>query len=297
MKIVMTGGSGFLGQIILKELSRYKVVTISRSGSDINVDLSKEVPSLPTVDLIIHCAGKAHSVPKTEEEKQAFFDVNLKGTANLLSGLEKANSLPKSFVFISTVAVYGCETGVMINENYPLNARDAYGLSKIEAEKLVQSWCNKNNVICSILRLPLLVGENPPGNLGAMINAIKRGYYFNISGGTAKKSMVLGDDVAKIILKAAEIGGTYNLTDGENPAFFALSSYIASELNKSKPKNIPAWLAKLMGRIGDLFGRKSPINSAKLSKITSDLTFDDAKARIVLGWKPSSIVGGFKIKI
>lgn len=104
---------------------------------------------------------------------------------NLLRGLEK-NKLPKEFVFISSLAVYGKEEEVNINENYPLNAKDPYVLSKINSEKLIQDWCKKDNVICTILRLPLLVGESPPGNLGAMIKANK-GYYFNIGGDKAKK--------------------------------------------------------------------------------------------------------------
>lgn len=45
----------------------------------------------------------------------------------------------------------------------------------------------QHNVVCTILRLPLLVGTNPPGNLGAMIKGIARGYYFNIGGGKSKK--------------------------------------------------------------------------------------------------------------
>ena len=84
---ILTGANGFLGKHIVKEL-KVKPVTIGRnSQSDIIVDLSKEIPLLPKVDLVIHSAGKAHSVPKTNIEKQSFFDVNVKGTENLLKGL------------------------------------------------------------------------------------------------------------------------------------------------------------------------------------------------------------------
>ena len=296
MNILITGASGFLGKHCLAQLlCEHKITTMSRKDSDILADITKEVPNLQSFNLTIHCAGKAHSVPKTAMEKQAFFDVNLTGTANLLKGLEQSEKLPESFVFISTVAVYGIESGEMITENHSLNAQDPYGLSKIQAEHLVQAWCAKNKVICSILRLPLLLGENPPGNLGAMIKGIKKGYYFDIAGGKAKKSMVLAEDVARIIPIAAEIGGIYNLTDGYHPSFFELSNLISNQLNKSSSINIPNWVAKPLGWIGDIVGNKFPINSNKLQKITSDLTFDDSLARQKLGWNPVPVLKGFKI--
>ena len=183
----------------------------------------------------------------------------------------------------------------MIDEDAALNARDPYGLSKIEAEKIIINWCERNNVLCTILRLPLLVGENPPGNLGAMIKGIKKGYYMNIAGGLAKKSMVMADDVANAIIKASLVGGIYNLTDGYHPSFKELSNHIAQQLNKKAPFNIPNWTAKLLANVGDVLGNKAPFNSYKLSKIKADLTFDDSKARNAFGWNPQPVLQSFKV--
>ena len=125
-------------------------------------------------DLVIHTAGKAHSIPKSEAEKRAFFDVDVNGILNLLNGLEKALQLPQYFVFISSVSVYGVETGHLIPEQAPLLAQDPYGKSKIQAEKIVEDWSVKNKVICTILRLPPLARLNPPGTLGAIIKGIQK---------------------------------------------------------------------------------------------------------------------------
>lgn len=292
--VLLTGANGFLGKHVLKELN-VKWVTLGRnSQSDIIVDLSKKIPLLPLVDLVVHSAGKAHSVPKTDLEKQSFFEVNVGGTENLLKGLEKAG-LPKKFVFISSVSVYGIMSGNRINEEQPLMAQDSYGKSKILAEKLVQDWCMKNNIICTILRLPLVVGKNPPGNLGAMINGIRKGFYFNIAGGTAKKSMVLADDIGSIILKVAEVGGVYNLTDGYHPSFHEMSLLVSKQLGKDKVNNMPIWIAKIFAFFGDIIGSKFPINSDKLNKLNATLTFDDSKARQAFGWDPQTVLEGFKI--
>jgi nucleoside-diphosphate-sugar epimerase len=294
-RILLTGSSGFLGKQILKIIDTEDVYTLNRANSFFNIDLSKKVPHLTiSFDYVIHCAGKAHSIPNTEIEKSEFFDINVNGTRNLLEGLSK-NKLPKYFVFISSVSVYGLTEGKNINERQPLYAKDPYGQSKIQAEKLVINWCNQNNVICTILRLPLLAGQDPPGNLSFMIIAIKRGYYFNISGVEAKKSIVLATDVAKIILKAAKVGGIYNLTDGEDPSIYQISKKISFLLNQKILLNMPFSLANIIAKIGDIFGDAFPLNRTRLNKLTCSLTFDDSKARMSFGWNPNSVLDNFII--
>jgi nucleoside-diphosphate-sugar epimerase len=293
--IIVTGSSGFLGNIILNHFKNEKTLTIGRKNAAILCDLKSQIPKLPHCNLIIHTAGKAHIVPKTEAEKKDFFNVNVIGTKNLLKGLELAPFLPKCFVFISSIAVYGLDKGTVISENHPLNAKDPYGLSKIQAEEIITNWCKKKNILCTILRLPLLLGENPPGNLGAMIKGIQKGYYMNIAGGLARKSMVMAEDVAKFIISASEIGGIYNLTDGYHPNFRELSEHVALQLGKKPPYSLPNFIAKGLAKTGDIIGNKFPFNSYKLSKIQADLTFDDSKAREAFGWKPEQVLDKFKV--
>ncbi len=107
--------------------------------------------------------------------------------------------------------------------------------------------------------------------------------------------MVLAEDVAKIILLATELGGIYNLADSYHPNFKELSSHIAKHLNKPIPLNIPKWLANIIAKTGDLIGEQAPFNTYKLGKITSDLTFDDTKAREILGWHPQQVLKKFEI--
>lgn len=295
MNLLLTGGNGFLGKQIFNTLSNSVIISnLSRSNSDINVDLSREIPEFNGFyEIVIHSAGLAHISPKSKDEIESFNAINVMGTSNLLKGLNKFP--PKRFVFVSSVSVYGLIEGEKISENSKLAAIDPYGKSKIIAEELVLKWCKENKVVCTILRLPLLVGRNPPGNLGFMIKGIKKGFYFNISGGKSKKSMVLASDVAKFILDASKIGGIYNLTDGYHPSFCELSQYISHQLGIKYLPNISMFFAKIIAFIGDMAGSKFPLNSDKLDKITSTLTFDDSKARKAFGWNPTPILDGFKI--
>ncbi len=296
MICLITGANGFLGKFIAKKISlSHSVFGLSRSSADFDFFLEKQVPNFNLqFDVIIHTAGKAHVNPKSDVEKMEFHQVNVVGTQNLLRGLEKSG-LPSQFVFISSVAEYGLDFGHKIDETHELNAIDPLGLSKIQSENIVIEWCKKYNVRYTILRLPLIAGANPPGNFGAMLTGISKGYYVNVAGGNAKKSMVLADDVANIILKIAAVGGIYNLTDGYHPTLAEISENISSQLGKKKPLNIPTWLAIILAKIGDLMGSRFPINTNKLLKITSELTFDDIKARTMVGWNPKPVLEGFRI--
>ena len=230
----------------------------------------------------------------TEEEIEMFYQVNLNGTKNLCAGLEKAG-VPTNFIFISTVAVYGMDTGENISESAELKGCTPYALSKIHAEQFLQGWCEENSVKLSILRLPLIAGANPPGNLGAMINGIKRGRYFSIGDADARKSIVMAVDVARLLPALDGKIGVYNLSDGYDPSFGELEMLIARMHGKRKPYSIPLWLARLIARCGDLMGRHAPINSYKLDKIVKPLTFSSKKAQTELGWKPLRVLDNFKI--
>jgi nucleoside-diphosphate-sugar epimerase len=295
MNILLTGSSGFLGSVIEKSLKQFNLFTLNRSSGTYILNLSNTIPVFDErFDLVIHSAGLAHFVPTNQKDSNLFFNNNFLATKNLLSGLE-SSKLVKKFVFISSVSVYGLQEGILVNEDTPLNAIDPYGKSKVLVEELVINWCKKNGVICTIFRLPLLVGANPPGNLGSMINGIQKGYYCNLSGGAAQKSMVLASDIAKFVLKAADVGGTYNLTDGYHPNFKELSILISKQSNIKFVPNIPFFIAKILAVVGDIIGNKFPINSDKLKKIISTLTFDDSKARKEFGWNPTPILIGFNI--
>ena len=295
MNTLLTGAFGFLGKQILSGLD-LPVQTLGRTEGDIRCDLRTEVPSIDIVpDLVVHAAGKAHSIPRNKEEARDFFAVNLQGTINLTKALEAGRDLPQSFVFISTVAVYGCKSGEQIDEATPLKGSSPYALSKIEAERFIADWGSCNGVRVAILRLPLVAGPNPPGNLKLMINGMAKNRYLAIGNGQARKSIVLGTDVGAVILAAAREGGVFNLTDGYNPSLSELEKLISSQLNINPPRNIPFWMARALGKVGDILGSLAPINSAVVEQLTSTLTFSDAAARERLDWSPNPVLEYFKI--
>ncbi|MBD5233486.1 MAG: NAD-dependent epimerase/dehydratase family protein [Bacteroidales bacterium] len=297
MKILVTGGTGFIGRNIVPHLLAEHTVTLcGRSdGNDVKVDLSVESPELSgCFDIVFHAAGKAHTIPATKAEAQSFDDVNFEGTKNLCAALEKSG-VPKSFVFLSSVAVYGCEEGENIDENHPLNGTTPYALSKIKAEEFLKDWCRRHNVTLGILRAPLVAGPNPPGNLGAMITGIRSGKYMSIGMGDAHKSILQVDDIPALIEAASRKGGIYNVCDNHHPTFRELEISIAAQLGGRRIISIPLPVASFFAKIGNILGANAPLNTSKLSKMTKSLTFSNQKAREELGWKPTDVLSSFKI--
>ncbi|MDO1514303.1 NAD(P)-dependent oxidoreductase [Maribacter confluentis] len=284
MNVLLTGATGFLGANILHHFTNmgHHVETIGRSQeNDIIADLATFNKPLNTkYDLVIHAAGKAHVIPKTHAEEKLFYDVNLEGTKNLLKNLVMP---PKNLIFISTVAVYGLDHGQGIDEDYPLKATTPYGKSKVMAENEILAWAKINEVGATILRLPLIIGRNPKGNLKSMIHGIQKGFYFNIGKGNAKKSMVLVDDISMALPILMKQPNIYHLTDGHDPSFKELSGVIAKEYGLKKIYAIPYYVIKPIALCGDiikkLFSISPPIDSLKLDKINKSLTFNDSKAR------------------
>lgn len=295
--LLFTGGTGFLGKNVRPILDKsYEVTTCGITPADeIKANLAKEVPVLDKrYDIVLHACGKAHSVPKTEAEKQVFFDVNYQGTVNLCAALENVG-LPKALIFISTVAVYGCDFGDLITEEHPLNGETPYAKSKIMAEEYLTEWCEKHQVVLGILRPSLLAGKDAPGNLGAMVNGVKKGFYMNIAGGKVIKSILMAEDIAYLLPLVAVKGGIYNVCDSFQPSFGQISESVAKQLGKGKPMSIPYWMAWCMAKVGDLLGSKAPINSYKLEKMVKSLTFSNEKACKELGWEPMDVLKNYKI--
>jgi nucleoside-diphosphate-sugar epimerase len=304
MRILLTGSSGFLGGIILNEIIKdNSVKTIGRSSKPrvsidhICIDISKETYFFENddFDLVIHSAGVAHLSEFKKKTKTNLVEVNTNITANLLKSLETCSKLPERIVFISSVSVYGLDCGTNVSERTVLGAKDSYGVSKIASEKLIQEWGELNNVNVTILRLPLIIGNNAKGNLAKLIKGIQMGYYFHIDGGNARKSMVLGEDIAKNIINLSNFKGVFNLTDGYHPSFRELAQVICRQVNKPEPVNFNKNLFFLVSKVGDFFFGLIPINSRLYRQLIYSLTFDDSYAREVAGWKPKSVLKEFKI--
>lgn len=196
MKILITGGAGFLGtNITLSALGRgYEVIVMDnfvRDGSDRNarilrekgveivhgeVRLKEDWEQFKNIDAIIHLAGQP-GIPKSLENPVLDFHVNALGT---LYGLELARKLKIPFLYASTNKIYSDAINeiplfeeekrfnfgydfVGINENFPMDSagkhpHSPYGVSKASADLLCQEYFHAFKVPTVVMRMSCIYG-------------------------------------------------------------------------------------------------------------------------------------------
>ena len=287
MKVLLTGHTGFLGSKIYAALTKdHEIFTLGRNKEcDYQIDFSRESNALEVnekIDVIIHAAGLAHNKAKSETELYSVNTISVK----TLTEFAMKNAIER-FVLISSTAVYGIENGVGINEETNLMGKSNFAKSKIEAEKILRSWEMKGQQHKAlILRLPLVIGSNPPGNLGRLILSINSGKHVCLDGNNAIKSIVLASDVATLIneqlKKKIKIQGTFNLCNDYSPSFNWLENTLSTLFNKRFRFTINITLFR---KFVVFLKVKLKINTPILGKLFYDLTFSDKEARQHLNFR------------
>jgi nucleoside-diphosphate-sugar epimerase len=293
-RVLITGGYGFIGSHIATSFVKagWEVLTLGLDPrNDIVHDLSKGVPDLPelTLDAVVHAAGLAHKIPPGLDGMQSFINVNYHGTEHLLKALEIYEQEQVPVIYLSSITVYGQVAGRFIGEGQKTDPKGAFAQSKAEAENLLLRWQEHKGANVLILRLPPVAGREAKGIFGDMINKMEKGKFLSIGNDNVRKSYVLASDIANHLPKWTTYSGVFHLTDGIHPSFAEIKSALKYRNQQFSYRSIPYWLARILAGAGDLIPG-SPLNSVSFYKNTNDLTFDDQKARKLLGWESNSVL-------
>lgn len=182
MRILVTGGAGFIGSHIVKQLLEegHEVVVYDKEGradktikGDVK-DTELLVKSLAGVDAVIHMASFI-SVEESVENPLKYMENNVLGTASLLLAMREAGV--KKIVFSSSATVYGEPESLPILEDAPLSAANPYAASKIAMEAMCESFSKTDGFNVTILRYfnPYGPGENHNPETHAIPNFIMAG--------------------------------------------------------------------------------------------------------------------------
>lgn len=189
-KILITGANSFIGTSVekwlLKETNKYHIETLDMKDENwVNFDFSK-------FDVVFHVAGIAH-IKETKKNKDLYYKINRDLAVE--TAIKAKNSGIKQFIFLSTMSVYGKETGVITKKTLP-NPKTAYGKAKYQAEKKIEKL-QQDSFLVTILRPPMIYGENSPGNYQKLRKlALKLPFYPKINN---KRSMLHVDKLAEFI--------------------------------------------------------------------------------------------------
>jgi GlcNAc-P-P-Und epimerase len=302
MKILLTGGSGFIGSHFRKRLHNVDLVNLDIKAPQTNDnakhqyiqgdirDVNDVRSAMLDCDVIIHLAAIWDDF---SVDDSIYFDTNVNGS-KILIDIAKEIGI-KIFINYSSVSVYGEYDFACVEDETPYVPVNAYGKSKLEAEKLFDEWVMQDSDVCVVhLRPSVVFGENNYGNIYRLVNQISSGLYFNIKKGNALKSISYVENLveATIFLMERKVIGiqAYNYADEPHMNAIEISNIIAKALGKSNPIMIPYWLAYMMALPFDILiaitKKNFPISTMRIRKYCTQ-TLNSSKKLKDTGFRPT----------
>ncbi|KAB2638813.1 MAG: SDR family NAD(P)-dependent oxidoreductase [Verrucomicrobia bacterium] len=300
MKIIVTGGAGFIGSHVVRSLlSEGHEVTIIDDFNDFYDPTIKRsnIASFPAPveiaeidlrnweavlrvfektqpDAVIHLAARAGVRPSIADPK-LYIDTNITGTFHVLEAARRSGC--QKIIFASSSSVYGHSKTVPFREDLPiLQTLSPYAATKIAGEQLCGNYVNLHGMRIACLRFFTVYGpgQRPDLAIHSFTDAIENGRPIKQFGdGSTRRDYTYIDDIVQGVL------GALSYVDGEGPLFeiFNLG------------ENETTTLAKLIAAIEKALGKKAVIERLPEQKGDMPLTAADiTKARTLLGYSPST---------
>ncbi|MBC8507189.1 MAG: NAD-dependent epimerase/dehydratase family protein [Anaerolineales bacterium] len=283
---LVTGGAGFIGSHIVHQLvergdqvkildnfSTGKWENLVLIGDDVEIiegdlrEAQQVVHAVKGVDLVFHQAAMV-SVPLSMEDPQFCFDVNVKGTLNLLQAAQIANV--KQVVMASSCAVYGDSDDYPLAETGETMSLSPYAASKKINEIYADMYTRTSSMGVSALRYFNVYGprQAPDSDYAAaipiFINRLLKGEAVTIYGdGLQSRDFVFVDDVVRANLLASEAtdasGAVFNVCTGDEITIVDLMNVLQTILpNTPSPNFDPPREGDIYRSLGDpgLIGEK-----------------------------------------
>lgn len=254
-KILITGKNSYVGTSLEKWLgkhsNRYSIDSISlRNDSWKTKDFSK-------YDVVFHVAGIAH-IKETKENALHYYKVN-RDLAYEVAQKARIDGV-KQFIFLSSMSVYGIETGVIDKNTIP-NPKSNYGKSKLQAEELITSLEDVSFKV-TILRPPMIYGKGCKGNYTRLANlAVKSPIFLDVDN---KRSMIFIDNLSEFVRLLIDDSKS-GLFHPQNKEYVCTSEMVEmiAELHGTNIR---------MTKVFNVFLKLIPIKTVK--KVFGDLVYD-----------------------
>lgn len=303
MRIVVVGGSGFIGTpLVAALLARGHAVRIfDRAPSARFPDLVEhgDVRDAAAVRQALRAADAVVDLAAEHSDDvrpiSRYFDTNVGGARNITAAAEHVPQL----LFVSSVAVYGPGRPAA-DEQAALAPQSPYGQSKREAEALYRSWHSAapERRALTVLRPTVVFGEGNHGNMQRLIEQLLRGRFVMVGRGDNRKSIAyVGNLVAFLVERIEDAHGLrcFNYVDPPDLATAELVQRIRALLPDPgrPPWRMPLRLALLAAQglqIGArLLGRRSPYTPSRVRSFCAETTFSAAAVEATGFRRPYSL--------
>jgi len=297
-QLLVTGGSGFIGQSLLRKLSLYpelRLFTLMRGHNPTLpkgivqiqgsfLDVSAKAIGLSDIDVVVHTAALIHKTNGSSSDLLSEFrKVNVEGTLNLAR--KAAKSGVRRFIFISSIKVNGEFTlpGKPFTPYDQFSPQDFYSVSKCEAEIGLYSLAEKTGMEVVIIRPPLVYGPGVKGNFSSILRILKKGIPLPLGAVHNKRSLVALDNLLDLIVTCIDHPNAANQTflagDGDDLSTTELLQRLGKGLGQS-PRLIPIPVG-LLTFVAVLLGKRT-----MAQRLCGSLQVDISKAREMLDWVP-----------
>ncbi len=278
MSLLVTGGTGFVGQALVRRLGNQPMRLATRR------DFGAWSLALPGVTTVIHLAARVHVLPSTDgDQLAAFRAINVDATLDLAR--EASRRGVKRFVYVSSVKVNGehTATGRACTEDDPPAPADAYGQSKHEAEQGLRALAQACAMDLVIIRPPLVYGPGVRANFAALMHVVQNGWPLPLGAVHNRRSLVGIDNLVDFIATCAThplaANQTFLVSDGHDLSTTELVRSLARAADVPvRLVPVPVWMlrgaAALLGKGG------------AAQRLCGNLQVDISKARRILGWTP-----------
>ncbi len=292
-EILVTGGTGFVGRELVKELAgkkRNKVTVFDRkTGPKIpGVSYLKgDITSSDSVGRAVmgkDCVYHLAAVIDESCPKEVMFDVNVGGTVSVLEACRKEKI--KRLVYVSTAGVMA-ETMNRADEKTPYGPMTNYEKSKALAEKTVLEYHKRFKLPVVVIRPALLYG---PNEYWSVIIKEARNLFPVIGKGENKWHMLYIKNLVPALASAAtrgKDGAVYLIADEDVHTYEEMYGILREELGIDKePAHIPVWFAKLIALLYRLLGKKSIVSRYHIDRLIKNKWYSISKARRHLKYNP-----------
>ena len=292
---LVTGGSGFLGNIIARRLfqrgENVRILDIWRDPLSLkeieffNCDIrdrSSVAKTMNNVDYVHHTAAL---VPITKSGKK-FWEVNVEGSKIVAEEAVKMHV--KCFIYMSSSTIFGIPQSCPITDETPTRPIETYGRTKLAGELAVKEICYRNGLPLIIVRPRTIIGEGRLGIFQILFDWIKDGRnVYVIGSGNVKFQSIHAIDLMDFYMLALDKGkpGIYNVgTDGFKTLRETLENLISYAGTNSKVISLPIGLTINTLKFLD-FLNLSPLVPWHYLSYHKDFYFD-VEPLLKLGWKP-----------